>query len=76
MLWAGWFGVLILEDGFVNVERHVQVDEAIDVVPGECDANEKGASPINSDAIVSLECVLEVQDVGFVCGFDAKVVNN
>ncbi len=76
MLRAGWFGMLIFEDSLVNVERHVQVDEAIDVVPGECDADEKGAGPVDSDVIVFFECVLEVQDVGFVCGFDAKVVNN
>ena len=55
--------MLILEDCFVDVVGHVQGEEAIYVVPSEHNANEKGASPINRDAIVFLEGLLEVLHV-------------
>ena len=43
MLRVVWFGMLILEDCLVDVVGHVQVHKAIDVVPGERNANEEGA---------------------------------
>ena len=39
------------------------VHKAIDVVPFEHNANEKGAGPVDRDTIVILEGSLEVQDV-------------
>jgi hypothetical protein len=56
-------GVLVLQDCFVNVERHVKVHEAIGVVPGEHNADEKGTCPVDSDVLVLFEGGLEVEDV-------------
>ncbi len=54
-------GMLVLEDSFVNVEGHVQVYKAIDVVQqGEHDADEEGACPVNSDVKVLFKGGIEV----------------
>jgi hypothetical protein len=40
-------GVLELVEGAFDVARHGQVDRALVVVPGECDATVKGTTPVS-----------------------------
>ena len=48
----------------------------VDVIPCECDAAEECALPVDCDCVVLLQCLFEVDHVGFVCNLDAEVVNN
>ncbi len=49
---------------------------ALLVVPREFYTTEEQSCLVNGNLVVFLECRLEVIEIGHVCYFDAKVVNN
>ena len=58
-----------------DILGHVDIDEAIVVVPMEGEATVVAASPIGSDGIFSGEDGEEMEDITNACVLDAKVIN-
>jgi hypothetical protein len=68
--------MLVLFECLVDVPRHAAVDMASLVVPREFYATEEQSRPVKGNLVVSLECRLEVLEIGYVRYFYAKVVND
>jgi hypothetical protein len=76
MLLCCWVRVLVFCGRLRVLSGHVCVDMAVDVVPCEFDTAEECALPVNCNCVVLLQCLFEVDHVGFVCYLDAEVIDN
>ena len=63
-------------EGLADIAWHGEVNDAILVVPFQCDANIFGARPVLIDCVPVFEGINEEDGIFFLGVFDTKVINN
>ena len=75
MLFCGWWWVLKLFEGFLDMTWHREMHLASVVVPVQCYANVTIAYPVSGDFVVLFKRFLEVTCMFFTYVFDSKVIH-
>ena len=75
MLWFAWFGMIVLEEHFVDIALHGKVARALVIIPVDVDSTEQGSVPVHCNLVVLFKTFFEVDDMVARCGFDAEVVD-